>query len=167
MTAPTIRTEHRAVPVTHILLHADRPAIDVHRQLLSVVPQLDPELADRARAGDTSWVAYERHDGPPLWLFEVRDHGALLALEGRARDLWQYEIGNPLTAESMTRFEVQAGLYAPLRVVLFAVSEHSCAFAYDQPSSFFSQFGDEPVAAVGRDLDRELDHALRVALAPA
>ena len=37
----------------------------------------------------------------------------------RAPKQLQYEIGNPLTAELMTRHVLAAGLYAPLRVVLF------------------------------------------------
>ena len=35
------------------------------------------------------------------------------------RNALQYEIGNPLTASKMTRYELGAALYAPLRVVLF------------------------------------------------
>jgi uncharacterized protein (DUF302 family) len=38
---------------------------------------------------------------------------------GRANKAVQYEIGNPLTASKMTRHQLAAGLYAPLRVILY------------------------------------------------
>ncbi len=77
----------------------------------------------------------------------------------------QYEIGNPLTAERMTRHVLAAGLYAPLRVVLYEDESGKAIFEYDLPSSLFSQFGDEQVAQVGRELDAELEAALQSASA--
>ena len=73
----------------------------------------------------------------------------------------QYEIGNPLTASKMTRYALPAALYAPLRVVLFEDEQGRGVFEYDRPSSFFGQFGDERVTAVGRYLDAALETALR------
>jgi hypothetical protein len=76
----------------------------------------------------------------------------------------QYEIGNPLTAESMTRHLLAAGLYAPLRVILYEdAATRRAIFEYDLPSSLFGQFGDERVAKVGRELDTELESALLAA----
>ena len=76
------------------------------------------------------------------------------AADGQNSKAMQYEIGNPLTAELMTRRVLAAGLYAPLRVVLFEDKAGKAIFEYDLPSSLFSQFGDEQVAQVGRELDR-------------
>jgi len=42
-----------------------------------------------------------------------------LKTSGRANKAVQYEIGNPLTASKMTRHQLAAGLYAPLRVILY------------------------------------------------
>jgi hypothetical protein len=156
-----------AISVRHIRLHSDHRASAVHDALLKTLPQLDPALARHAQAGDADWVERQRRDGPPLWLFEMRDHGALLALEHRPMAMWQYEIGNPLTAESMTRNDPGAGLYAPLRVLLRDLPDGGCLFEYDLPSDFFGQFGNPDVTAVGHDLDRELDAALRKAIAAA
>ena len=47
----------------------------------------------------------------------------------------QYEIGNPLTAERMSRYALAAGLYAPLRVVLYEDESGRAIFEYDLPSS--------------------------------
>ena len=60
----------------------------------------------------------------------------------------------------MTRRQLPAALYAPLRVVLFE-DEGRAIFEYDKPSSFFGRFGDERVTAVGRYLDDTLDAVLR------
>jgi len=88
--------------------------------------------------------------------------GALLAVEQRSDRVYQYEIGNPLTAESMVRYRSAAGLYAPLRVVLYDEPGGS-VLAFDRPSDLFGQFGDARVTEVGRELDRELEAALRKA----
>ena len=66
------------------------------------------------------------------------------------------------TAERMTRHVFGAGLYAPLRVLLYEEPE-GVFFEYDLPSSLFGQFGDGRVKAVGRELDVELEKALRAA----
>jgi uncharacterized protein (DUF302 family) len=75
----------------------------------------------------------------------------------------QYEIGNPLTASKMTRHQLAAALYAPLRVVLFEDEQGRGIFEYDRPSSLFSQYGDEGVTEVGRYLDTALEAVLRKA----
>jgi uncharacterized protein DUF302 len=75
----------------------------------------------------------------------------------------QYEIGNPLTAERMTRHALPAGLYAPLRVILYEDASDRAVFEYDLPSSLFAQFGDERVAEIGRELDSELEAVLEEA----
>ena len=63
----------------------------------------------------------------------------------------------------MTRHRLAAGLYAPLRLVLYEDEKGGAVFEYDKPSSLFGQFGDEQVSAVGRGLDVALERALRQA----
>jgi hypothetical protein len=73
----------------------------------------------------------------------------------------QYDIGNPLTASMMTRHQLAAALYAPLRVVLFEDEQGRGVFEYDRPTSLFSQYGDDRVTEVGRYLDAMLEAVLR------
>jgi uncharacterized protein (DUF302 family) len=73
----------------------------------------------------------------------------------------QYEIGNPHTASKMTRYRLAAGLYAPLRVILYEDETNGAIFEYDRPSSLFGQCGDERVTEVGRYLDAALEAVLR------
>jgi hypothetical protein len=49
----------------------------------------------------------------------------------------RYEIGNPLTASKITRHQLAAALYAPLRVVLYDDADGRGIFEYDKPSSPF------------------------------
>jgi Domain of unknown function DUF302 len=77
------------------------------------------------------------------------------------RNALQYDIGNPLTASKMTRHQLPAALYAPLRVVLFEDEQGRGIFEYDKPSSYFGQYGDERVTEVGRYLDATLEAVLR------
>src|ERR1700751_894813 len=52
-------------------------------------------------------------------LFRTSDHGALLRLAGQKKKAVQYLLGNPLFAIQMTQHDIRAGLYAPLRVLLY------------------------------------------------
>jgi hypothetical protein len=99
--------------------------------------------------------------GSELFIFQVRDHGALLAIAGKARNALQYEIGNPLTATLMTRHWLLAALYAPIGVVLYENDAGHGVFEYDQPSTTFGQVGDERVTAVARGLDASLERVLQ------
>ena len=155
-----IRKTSQTFAIEHIRLACRRSFEDVHAALLKELSQIDPRLRHLLETGDTEEIAGERANGPKLWLFLTRDHGSLLATEGRRAKAYQYEIGNPLTAERMTRHELPAALYAPLRVLLYEESSGRAFFEYDRPSSLFGQFGDEQVTEVGRELDDELERVL-------
>ena len=152
--------ESRTIKVEHVRISSELPFVDVRRKLEATVPTLDTSIADALGRGDQKRTKDYEESGPQLSIFEVRDHGALLQIAGKKRNALQYEIGNPLTASKMTRHQLPAGLYAPLRVILFEDEQGRGIFEYDRPSSFFGQFGDERVTAVGRYLDVALDAVL-------
>jgi hypothetical protein len=160
-TATRISITSQTIAVEHIRIVSGRPFAEVHRKLESTVPRLDAGIARALSIGDQERAKDYEENGPKLSIFEVRDHGALLQIAGGKRNALQYEIGNPLTASKMTRHELPAALYAPLRVVLFEDEEGRGIFEYDKPSSFFGQFGDARVTAVGQYLDAALDAVLR------
>jgi hypothetical protein len=147
-------TSH-SIAVEHIRITSGRPLAEVRRKLEDTVPKLDTSIAEALRSGDQKRAKDYEESGPKLSIFEVRDHGALLQICGM-RNALQYEIGNPLTASKMTRYQLPAALYAPLRVVLFEDDKARGVFEYDKPSSFFGQYGDERVTNVGRYLDATL-----------
>jgi hypothetical protein len=165
MTQPTTQATlaSQTIAVEHIKISSERSFAEVRRRLEGTLPKLDASIAEVLRSGDQKRATEYEETGPKLSIFEERDHGALLQTFGRRRNALQYEIGNPLTASKMTRYQLSAALYAPLRVVLFEDDQGKGVFEYDKPSSFFGQYGDERVTEVGRYLDVALEAALRKA----
>ena len=153
----------RQLVIEHRALECTRPFAEVHRALIESLPALKPEVSEILVRGEKDKVERARREGPKLWLFLVRNHGELTAADGLKSKAMQYEIGNPLTAERMTRHVLPAALYAPLRVVLYEDASGRAVFEYDRPSSLFGQFDDERVTQVGRELDAELETVLQAA----
>ena len=153
----------QTIAVEHVKISSQRSFAEVRRRLEDTLPKIDASIAGVLRSGDQKRATEYEENGPKLSIFEERDHGALLQTFGRRRNALQYEIGNPVTASKMTRYQLSAALYAPLRVVLFEDEQGKGVFEYDKPSSFFGQFGDERVTKVGRYLDVALETALRKA----
>lgn len=152
----------RVSQIEHVKIDSTKTFAEVAAALESALPQLDPAISAALTDGDEQ-RAKELERGSELFIFLKRDHSALLQITGRPRKAMQYEIGNPLTATRMTRHEMPAALYAPLRVVLYENAAGGATFEYDKPSTLFGQSGDEQVTAVGRELDVELERALRQA----
>jgi hypothetical protein len=153
----------QTISVEHVKISSERSFAEVRRRLEHTLPKLDVSIADALRSGDQKGAKEFDESGPKLSIFEQRDHGSLLQIFGGRRNALQYEIGNPLTSSKMNRYKLSAVLYAPLRVVLFEDERGKAVFEYDKPSSFFGQFDDKRVTKVGRDLDDELEAALRAA----
>jgi uncharacterized protein (DUF302 family) len=153
----------RTIAVEHIRISSRRPFAEVRRKLGGILPKLDTGSAEVLQSGDQERAKIYEESGPQLSIFEERDHGSLLQIWGRRRNAVQYEIGNPLTASKMTRHQLAAALYAPLRVVLFEDEQGRGIFEYDRPASFFGQYDDERVTEVGRYLDATLEAVLRKA----
>jgi Domain of unknown function DUF302 len=150
----------QTITVEHNNIESAKSFADVRAALERSVPHLDPSLVKALDDGDVERADREKKEGPELSIFQVRDHGALLKIAGKARNALQYEIGNPVTASLMTRHRLSAALYAPIRVVLYENDAGHGVFEYDQPSTTFGQFGDEQVTAVARGLDAALARAL-------
>ncbi|MGA3303559.1 MAG: DUF302 domain-containing protein [Methylovirgula sp.] len=146
--------------IEHITIETTKKFADVEAALESSIPQFNPAMLEALAKGDEQRVK-ALEGGASLFIFLKREHGALLQIAGRPRKTMQYEIGNPLTATRMTRHQLPAALYAPLRVVMYENAAGGTRFEYDKPSDLFGQFGDEAVTAVGRELDVELERALR------
>jgi hypothetical protein len=158
MTHPS--TVRRPIQVEHVAIEATKSFEAVKAALEALVPPLDPAISEALRRGEIVRANEALYRGPELAIFSARDHGGLLRTAGLVRKTVQYEIGNPLTATEMTRHQLPAALYAPLRVLLYENEAVRAVFEYDRPSSLFGQFGDERVTAVGRELDAKLESVL-------
>jgi uncharacterized protein (DUF302 family) len=98
-----------------------------------------------------------------LMLFSIQEHGKLLNIVGAPRKAKQYLMGNPLIAVTMTRHDIRAALYAPLRVLVYAADDQSTRIEFDQPSSLFGQFNNPDVTTVARSLDTKLANLIKKA----
>jgi uncharacterized protein (DUF302 family) len=95
-----------------------------------------------------------------LMIVQIFDHGADLLMVGQRRKAKQYLIGNPLVAIQMTRHDIRAALYAPLRVLVFESEPGRTVVEFDQASTLFGQFGRNEVTAESVESDRKLDRII-------
>lgn len=155
--------ETTSVVVEHVRSTFDVPFDDFCARLESSLGR----FAESVRAEATDEATFRRRieeisRGHDLLLFDVRDHGALLGLTGRARKAKQYLVGNPLVALQMTSVDVRAGLYAPLRIYVYeSDGSRGTHVEYDLPSSLFGQWGSIAILEVARRLDGKLEKLLR------
>ncbi|TCL04548.1 DUF302 domain-containing protein [Sodalis ligni] len=156
----TATTTSKPITIEHVRITSKRPFPQVRAAIEADLPILDANIQVMLSNGDREGIKQYVDHGPKLFMFLERDHGELLAITGHKRNAVQYEIGNPITASTMTRHNLGAALYAPLRVALFETDGGEAVFEYDKPSTLFSQLGDERVTEIGRYLDRELEAAL-------
>lgn len=156
-------TSAQTISVEHVTIRSNKSFEDVRDKLETLVPQIDDGIFTLLRYGESERARRELEASPALSIFGQRNHGALLSIAGLKRKALQYDIGNPLTASKMTRHQLSAGLYAPIRVLLSESGDGVVAIEYDRPASVFGQFGDDQVAAVADQLDRDLQTALESA----
>jgi uncharacterized protein (DUF302 family) len=95
-----------------------------------------------------------------LMIFLMFDHGAALNMVGRRRNAKRYLIGNPLTAVQMGQYDIQAALYAPLRLLVYEQKAGQTIVEYDQLSSLFGQFARDDVTQDALTLDTKLEQVI-------
>src|SRR6201996_9694129 len=111
-------TSAQTISIEHVTIRSNKSFEAVRDKLETLVPRIDDGIFTLLRYGESTRALRELEASPPLTIFGQRDHGALLAIAGLTRRSIQYDIGNPLTASKMTRHQLSAGLYAPIRVLL-------------------------------------------------
>jgi uncharacterized protein (DUF302 family) len=119
---------------------------------------VEPDLITQPRLAEKRIRAAEGAER--LMIFSVFDHGAALNMVSARTKAKQYLIGNPLTAIEMTRYDIRAALYAPLRVLVYEPAAGQTIVEYDQPSTLFGQFDRSDVTQVALTLDAGLERTL-------
>ena len=147
--------------VDHVRRTTDKPFEDVTTAFERQLGKFDPDVSKGLAAGgdaENVRARIEAMAGPSgFMLFATQDHGSLLRLAGQKRKAVQYVVGNPLFALQMTRHDIRASLYAPLRVLIYETEEGKTCVEYDRPSSLFGQFGNDHIAPTAAMLDRKLE----------
>jgi uncharacterized protein (DUF302 family) len=148
-------------------LKSEKPLDRVKADLVAQLGTYDGEKVQAALSSDdpsTSRPVIERMAGPDgLMLFGMLDHGTMLRVVGRPARAVQYTLGNPLVAAEMTRNALGAGLYAPVRVLVYEAEDGRTCIEYDRPSSQFGQFGDKQVLRIATELDEKLERLVNTA----
>jgi uncharacterized protein (DUF302 family) len=156
------------VTIEHVHVETEKPFGEVAAALEARMGKFDPTgYEERRRGADPESVRawLEGMAGPSgFMLFQTSDHGALLRLAGQTKKAVQYLLGNPLFAIQMTQHDIRAGLYAPLRVLLYEDGDGKTCVEYDRPSSLFGQFGKATVTEVAAMLDRKLEQLVAEAI---
>jgi len=138
---------------------------DFERQLGKFDPTVFQALRPDADRADDARARIEAMAGSSgFMLFGTMDHGALLSIFGVKTKAIQYVLGNPLIAIQMTQHNLAAGLYAPLRVLVYEDDRGRTCLEYDKPSSLFGQFNDDRIVSVASLLDRKLEDLIAEAV---
>jgi uncharacterized protein (DUF302 family) len=149
------------VMIEHVRVATERPFADVAAALEARMGRFDQAVYEDLQSGAAPEAVRARLEGMAgpsgFMLFRTSDHGALLRLAGQTRKAVQYLLGNPLFAVRMTQHDIRAGLYAPLRVLLYEDETGKTWIEYDRPSTLFGQFGNAKVTEVAAMLDRKLE----------
>lgn len=159
--APTVKRS--TVQVEHIRIDSNRSYSEVRAALDRLVPKFDDRIRVLLQYGEIARVKAELENiqgDAGLVIFSIAPQGDWLQVQSGRRNSLQYVIGNVLIATQMIKINLAAGLYAPLRVVLYENKSGTATFEYDRPSSLWNQFGDEQVTEVAQDLDRKIYNVL-------
>ena len=150
------------IQVEHIRIDSDKSYGEV-RAALEKLPRFDDGIRALLHYGEIARVKaeLEKIQGDAgLVIFSVATHGDWLQIHSGQRRAVQYVIGNVLVSTQMTQHELAAGLYAPLRIMLYENEAGTATFEYDLPSTLFGQYGNESVTAVAKELDQKISDAL-------
>jgi uncharacterized protein (DUF302 family) len=121
-------------------------------------------MKDVSNPADAEAKIHAMEGSSGFMLFDVRDHGQLLSLKDRKAFGRQYEVGNPLIAVEMTKEDLRAGEYAPLRLCVYVGEDKMTHIDYDLPSTVFGRFKSAEIDKVAKDLDRKMDALIANAL---
>jgi len=160
------RLTTEALKVEHIRITSNRSFDDVKAALESRLKTFEIDrLMPFVQKGDMVGARgeLERVASPSgLSILYSLNHGGALAIgAGKPSKAVGYGIGNVLTATSMTKHNLAAGLYAPVRVVLYEGANGTAVIEYDKPSSMFALFRDPAIDSAAIRLDVLLKDMLK------
>lgn len=149
---------------------SSRPYHDVLERLRELVPKAMPMDAfpgAMERAGGLNVANFERVVRSQVgesgfMLFQEIDHSEWLPLYGLERKAIRLILGNPMVAITMLRHDLEAGLFAPVELLLCDAKQgHGSTVIYDLPSSLMVIDQNPPLLEAARGLDAKLEALVR------
>lgn len=96
-----------------------------------------------------------------LLIYARLDARPIIGLAGIPEQAIEYLVGNHVIAASMARHDIEALLYAPLRVLVSSDDHGNAIFAIDRPATVFEGMDNTSIAATGLLLDQKVIGVLR------
>jgi uncharacterized protein (DUF302 family) len=157
--AATVEVSETKTIIDHVTVSSSKPYALVKQDLESRLGRLDDHIRTLLKQDkvDELRVALQKAAGNDgLVIHYIGLHGDWLVLKGQRRNGTEYFTGNVLTATEMTSVNMAAGLYAPLRIMVYENAQGGTTIEYDKPSTQLSQFHSAQIDVQGRSLDARL-----------
>jgi uncharacterized protein (DUF302 family) len=157
--AATVEVSETKIIVDHVTVSSSKPYAAVKQDLESRLGRLDDHIRTLLKEDkvDELRAAVQKAAGKDgLVIHYIGIHGDWLAMKGQRKNGTEYFTGNVLTAVEMTSVNMAAGLYAPLRIMVYENAQGGTTIEYDKPSTQLSQFHSAAIDVQGRSLDDRL-----------
>jgi uncharacterized protein (DUF302 family) len=157
--AATVDVSETQTIIDHVTVSSSKPYASVKQDLESRLGRLDDHIRmllkqNKVEELHAALQKVAGNDG--LVIHYIGVHGDWLVLKGQHKNGTEYFTGNILTAVEMTNVNMAAGLYAPLRIMVYENTQGGTTIEYDKPSTQLSQFHSAQIDAQGRSLDDRL-----------
>ena len=166
-----VRFSRTTMLVEHVTVTSPKSYAAVKKDLETRLGRLDESIRAELKAGnvDALRAGLTKAAGKDgLVIHYTGVHGDWLILKGTRGNVTEYFVGNILSAVEMTSANYAAGLYAPLRIVVYESPRGGgTTIEYDRPSTQLSQFHNADIDAMGRSLDDRLDRLVASTLSGA
>jgi uncharacterized protein (DUF302 family) len=157
--AATVDVSETQTIIDHVTVSSSKPYASVKQDLESRLGRLDDHIRTLLKQNKVEELhaALQKAAGNDgLVIHYIGLHGDWLVLKGQHKNGTEYFTGNILTAVEMTNVNMAAGLYAPLRIMVYENAQGGTTIEYDKPSTQLSQFHSAQIDAQGRSLDDRL-----------
>jgi uncharacterized protein (DUF302 family) len=157
--AATVDVSETQTIIDHVTVSSSKPYAAVKQDLESRLGRLDDHirtLLNQNKVEELRAALQKAAGNDGLVIHYIGLHGDWLVLKGQHKNGTEYFTGNVLTAVEMTNVNMAAGLYAPLRIIVYENAQGGTTIEYDKPSTQLSQFHSAQIDVQGRSLDDRL-----------
>ncbi|WP_250866697.1 DUF302 domain-containing protein [Caballeronia sp. INSB1] len=158
--AATVEVSETAMVVQHVTVSSSKAYPAVIADIESNLAKLDDRFRQLAKEKRTDELQADLQKAAGKYGLMIHYTGAfttwLAALKGVQKRGTEYFTGNILTAVEMTNQHMGAGLYAPLRIMVYENAQGGTTIEYDKPSTLLSQYHSAAIDVQGRSLDERL-----------